>query len=110
MRRPFSQHSDYRLPLPMHDDSIKREPGYQQLRPLQELGSRAESTNFPQNSGLAAPTDRSYDAYLPSVDIELKYEDGKLDVGVFGPTEMISIKRAKDIVQALRKDIAFIAN
>jgi hypothetical protein len=29
---------------------------------------------------------------------------------VFGPTEMISIKRAKEIIQALRKDIALITN
>ncbi|KAF4634118.1 hypothetical protein G7Y89_g3992 [Cudoniella acicularis] len=41
-----------------------------------------------------------WDAYLPTIDIEIRYDgDGKVDMGVFGPENMVSVKEAEGMIQ-----------
>ncbi|TVY37431.1 Nonribosomal peptide synthetase [Lachnellula subtilissima] len=43
------------------------------------------------------------DAYLPTIDIEIRYEGEKIDMGVFGPNYMISIDEAEGIIRGFRE-------
>ncbi|KAI9655499.1 MAG: NRPS [Trizodia sp. TS-e1964] len=43
------------------------------------------------------------DAYIPTVDIEVAVRNGMLDVGVFGPADMLPESMAKGLVNSLRE-------
>jgi len=45
------------------------------------------------------------DTYLPSIDVEVAFRDGALDVGIFGPTELMDEQAAEDIMTKLKEEL-----
>ncbi|TAQ91641.1 hypothetical protein B7494_g92 [Chlorociboria aeruginascens] len=65
-------------------------------RGVQDLTTRAEIVSGVANEEIKKPNSK---AYLPSVDIELRYQDGTgIDMGVFGPEHMISVADAEGMI------------
>ncbi|KAE9371370.1 hypothetical protein N431DRAFT_410011 [Stipitochalara longipes BDJ] len=67
---------------------------------VQDLGKRVEAVDEVVNEEIETPNDGNCDAYLPSVDLELRYhaEGNRLDMGVFAPQEMLSIEEAEGMI------------
>ncbi|PMD18981.1 hypothetical protein NA56DRAFT_603525 [Hyaloscypha hepaticicola] len=67
---------------------------------VHDLGKRAEVVREVINDEVEVPDDGRCDEYLPSVDLEFRYhgEEHKLDMGVFAPAEMLSVKEAEGMV------------
>ncbi|KAK0120738.1 hypothetical protein ONS96_010939 [Cadophora gregata f. sp. sojae] len=67
-------------------------------KPVQDLGTRAEVVDNEPNESMV----KKYvmdGAYLPSIDIELRYHGDKIDMGVFAPEEMLSIAGAEKLIE-----------
>lgn len=41
----------------------------------------------------------------PSVDVEATVRDGALDVGVFGPTDLVSLDDADFLMEGIRREL-----
>ncbi|KAH7411145.1 peptide synthetase [Cadophora sp. MPI-SDFR-AT-0126] len=67
-------------------------------RPVQDLGSRAEIVENELNEAMMKRDARD-GAYLPSVDIELRYHGEEIDMGVFAPEEMLSVAGAEKLIE-----------
>lgn len=86
---------------------------------VQDLGKRADVVDEILNEKMEVPTNGQCDAYLvsfllqrhpercrlmieqPSVDLEFRYhgKENKLDMGVFAPTEMMTIEEAERMIE-----------
>lgn len=51
------------------------------------------------NEDIPIPTDGTCDAYLPAIDVEIRYRGDKIDIGVFAPEEMISVAEADSMIE-----------
>ncbi|KAE9991139.1 hypothetical protein EG327_000380 [Venturia inaequalis] len=45
------------------------------------------------------------DAYIPNIDVEVAIRDGALDLGVFGPTTLMSKEKVDKLLQGLREEL-----
>ncbi|TLD37492.1 Hydroxamate-type ferrichrome siderophore peptide synthetase [Venturia nashicola] len=50
-------------------------------------------------------SERTRDAYIPNIDVEVAVRDGALDLGVFGPTSLMSKERVDKLLQGLREEL-----
>ncbi|KUJ06998.1 uncharacterized protein LY89DRAFT_767318 [Mollisia scopiformis] len=69
---------------------------------VQDLGRRAEIVTEHVNENLIVDEEEVRNgAYLPSLDIELRYksEAGEVDMGIFAPNEMIGVEEAEGMVR-----------
>ncbi|KAH7355100.1 hypothetical protein BKA65DRAFT_234052 [Rhexocercosporidium sp. MPI-PUGE-AT-0058] len=66
--------------------------------PVQDLAARAEVVESEPNEMMLKQDVRD-GAYLPSVDIELRYHGEEIDMGVFAPEEMLSIEGAEKFIE-----------
>ncbi|PVH82160.1 hypothetical protein DL98DRAFT_570721 [Cadophora sp. DSE1049] len=67
-------------------------------KPVQDLGTRAEVVDSELHEAMVKRNAKD-GAYLPSVDIELRYHGEEIDVGVFAPEEMLSIAGAEKLIE-----------
>ncbi|KAH9220281.1 hypothetical protein DL95DRAFT_330117 [Leptodontidium sp. 2 PMI_412] len=69
-------------------------------KPIQDLGTRAEVVESEMDQVMLKKDARDGDgAYLPSLDIELRYHGEEIDMGVFAPEEMLSIEGAEKLIE-----------
>ncbi|KAH8596027.1 hypothetical protein B0O99DRAFT_686077 [Bisporella sp. PMI_857] len=47
-----------------------------------------------------APADARCDAYLPSIEIEIRHRDDNADIGIFAPTSMLSVPEAEGMIES----------
>ncbi|CZT45394.1 related to non-ribosomal peptide synthetase [Rhynchosporium secalis] len=71
--------------------------GSEEWTPVQDLGTRAEVMDT-EITAKMVKKDAGEGAYLPSVDIELRYHGETIDMGVFAPEEMLSVKGAEKLI------------
>ncbi|KAG4442383.1 hypothetical protein IFR05_002161 [Cadophora sp. M221] len=72
--------------------------GGMEWTPVQDLGTRAEIVESETNE-IIVKKDEGGGAYLPSLDIELRYHEEEIDIGVFAPEEMLSIEAAEKLIE-----------
>jgi aryl carrier-like protein/NRPS condensation-like uncharacterized protein len=92
------------------------------FEPVQDMTKRAQVVDDVPNDSIPIPSDRKYDAYLvslsehslilkgpnanhssifqPSVDVEIRYQRDKIDMGVFAPSHMLSVIEAESMIGA----------
>ncbi|RDL30814.1 uncharacterized protein BP5553_10159 [Venustampulla echinocandica] len=68
---------------------------------LQDLPSKAEVVGYPLNGNMASPQLENgiFDGYPPTIDVEIRYQEEKIDVGVFAPSDMLSVNAAEGMIQ-----------
>ncbi|KAH6676468.1 peptide synthetase [Halenospora varia] len=70
------------------------------LQPLQEFKALARVVDDEVNENMVVQNgDEKLAAYLPTIDIELRYDgEGMIDMGVFAPETMLSVEKAGDMI------------
>ncbi|KAK2627657.1 hypothetical protein QTJ16_002303 [Diplocarpon rosae] len=68
--------------------------------PVQDLGCRRAVVPRVVNTAMRARDEREREgAYLPSVDVELRYHDAEIDIGVFAPGYRLSVAGAEGLIE-----------
>ncbi|RFU29864.1 hypothetical protein B7463_g6467, partial [Scytalidium lignicola] len=66
---------------------------------VQDFKEMSETIEDHPDTDMVSPANGSCDAYLPSLDVEIKYSENTADLGFFGPDDMISIPDAEEMIQ-----------
>ncbi|KAH8809024.1 hypothetical protein F5884DRAFT_733793 [Xylogone sp. PMI_703] len=74
-------------------------PGKVTFEAAQDFKEMSRVVKDDADMEMSVPNNGSCDAYLPSLDIEIKYSEDKVDFGIFGPDDMISIPEAEEMIQ-----------
>ncbi|KAF2852767.1 nonribosomal peptide synthetase-like protein 2 [Plenodomus tracheiphilus IPT5] len=103
------------LSLPVEDDDddelyrSNRHIGLRPRKQWQEPISRISDVEMRHDTAQTALTnERVNRVYLHAIDVEATVRNGALDVGVFAPTEMLSLENGEKLVEDLKGELAIV--
>ncbi|TVY84626.1 Hydroxamate-type ferrichrome siderophore peptide synthetase [Lachnellula suecica] len=72
------------------------------FRPLQEFEEKAETVEQVVDENICGSLNGGGGAYLPTIDVEIRYEGDEIDMGVFAPSNMLGVEGAEELVRGFR--------